>query len=63
MPDFWLDDDEPGCLACGETQFRASRVTGVCTECVEGESSSGFHVVEDNERPDDDQWGDGWTES
>jgi hypothetical protein len=34
MPrDIWLDDDEPGCLSCGELDYRHSRLAGVCFFC------------------------------
>lgn len=33
--DIWLDDDEPGCLECGALVFKASRVSGVCCDCIE----------------------------
>lgn len=32
--DIWLDDDEPGCLECGEVRFTASRIDGVCVDCA-----------------------------
>lgn len=32
--DIWLDDDEPGCLECGEVRFTASRIPGVCRDCA-----------------------------
>lgn len=35
MRDVWLIDDEPGCLECGTLHFRASRVPGVCTACLD----------------------------
>lgn len=32
--DIWLDDDEPGCLECGEMVFKASQVSGICVACL-----------------------------
>lgn len=32
--DIWLDDDEPGCLECGEVRFTASRIAGICADCA-----------------------------
>lgn len=37
--DFWLDDDQPGCLECGSLRFKASRLSGVCAECMSDISS------------------------
>ena len=37
--DIWLDDDQPGCLECGALVFRASRVSGVCAQCMSEVSS------------------------
>ncbi len=34
MRDIWLDDDEPGCLECGALIFKASRVCGICVDCL-----------------------------
>jgi len=39
MRDVWLTDDEPGCLECGSLVFKASRVPGVCAECIDTASS------------------------
>lgn len=37
--DIWLDDDSPGCLECGAMVFKASRVSGVCSDCMNEVSS------------------------
>lgn len=59
MRDCWMADDEPGCLQCGDPQFRASRVSGICDRCLAGAVSqsnaeSGTHDIAPY--VDHDQW-------
>lgn len=69
MRDFWLDDDQPGCLECGALVFRASKVSGVCAECISGSSvsASSHDLLEESYSFADYSISDGddtlWTES
>lgn len=30
---FWIEDEDEGCMNCGELEFDSSRTEGLCIEC------------------------------